>query len=181
MEYFFNSYKGKFAKKQHTKHLSKDTTRSRKSHSPTLFILYIRVNFTQLLIWRKGNEMPIIISGYVGQGEDLLMSLDMMKMIWTAQNVDTPAAFLNPVILCQKKKSNFSREMQNNHRWEILGHIPEHIYHILILVVEQNPITYRLYSTVSTFAIITNLLIARWLYIWSLLTKRWIQVTGYRY
>lgn len=47
--------------------------------------------------------MPIIISGYVGQGEDLLMSFDMMKMIWTAQNVDTPAAFLNPVILYQKK------------------------------------------------------------------------------
>lgn len=51
--------------------------------------------------------------------------------------------------------------MQYNHRWEILGHVSEHIYHILILgVVEQNPITYRLYSTVSIFAVITNLLIA---------------------
>lgn len=47
--------------------------------------------------------MPIIISGCIGKGEDLLMFSDMMKIIWTAQNAGTQAAFLNSGLLCQKK------------------------------------------------------------------------------
>lgn len=31
------------------------------------------------------------------------MFSDTMKVIWAAQNVDTQADFLNPVIPCQKK------------------------------------------------------------------------------